>query len=72
MTVHHLLKEMYMMLFTGPTIITVTTRNSDVVLTDANTATPETNQSQATALKTPEISNNKQSKRHLTVSGTAS
>jgi hypothetical protein len=72
MTVHHLLKEMYIMLCSGPTIITVTIRNSDEVLTDANTATPETNQSQATTLKTPEISNNKQSKRLLTVSGTAS
>ena len=55
-----------------PTIITVTTTIGDEVRTESVTATAETDQAQAAAIKTPKVSNNKQSKRLLTVSGTAS
>ena len=56
-----------------PTIITVTTKIGDQVHTESVTATAQTDQAQtATAVKTPKVSNNKQSKRLLTVSGTAS
>jgi hypothetical protein len=56
-----------------PTITAVTAKIGDQIHTESVTATAHTDQAQtATAITMPKVSNNKQSKRLLTVSGTAS
>jgi hypothetical protein len=55
-----------------PAIITVTAKIGDGVHSESIVTTAQTDQAQATAIKTPKVSNNKQSKRLLRVSGTAS